>query len=199
MSPWPNGIAGLCYGGDYNPEQWPEDVWHEDVKLMNEAGVNLVTVAVFAWALIEREEGRYDFGWLDKVLDLLYSNGILVDLATATASPPPWFSQRYPETLPMAREGFRMSTGARQAFCPSSPVYRSAAVRLAEAMARHYAGHPALVLWHVHNEYGCHNPHCYCDVSAVAFRRWLQRRYNDLDVLNDAWGTAFWSQTYTAW
>ncbi|MDQ4143319.1 MAG: beta-galactosidase, partial [Actinomycetota bacterium] len=196
---WSEGVTGLCYGGDYNPEQWTKDVWHDDMTLMREAGVNLVTVGVFAWALIEREEGRYQFDWLDDVLDLLHGNAILVDLATGTASPPPWFSHKYPDTLPVTREGARLWPGARQAFCPSSEVYRAAAARLADALARRYAGHPALAMWHVHNEYGCHNAHCYCEVSAAAFRRWLQQRYNDLDRLNEAWGTAFWSQWYSEW
>jgi beta-galactosidase len=198
MKAWPE-VAGLCYGGDYNPEQWPEEVWHEDIQLMREAGVNLVTVGVFSWALLEPEEGHYEFGWLDRVLDLLNSSGILVDLATATASPPPWFSRRYPLTLPVTREGIRLWPGARQAFCPSSMDYRAAAVRVAEALAKRYAGHPALAMWHVNNEYGCHNAHCYCDASAAAFREWLQQRYQDLEDLNEAWATSFWSQRYGDW
>src|SRR5215216_3722573 len=141
----------------------------------------------------------YEFDWLDNVLDLLHGNVILVDLATATASPPPWFSHKYPDSLPVTREGNRLWPGARQAFCPSSAAYRAAAVRLVETLAARYAGHPALAMWHVHNEYGCHNAHCYCDVSAAAFRRWLQQRYDNLDRLNEAWATAFWSQRYTAW
>src|SRR2546423_14903872 len=112
---WPDRVAGICYGGDYNPEQWPEDVWAEDVALMREAGVNLVTVGVFAWAMLEPSPGRYEFGWLDRVLDLLHGGGIKVDLATATASPPPWFSRAYPESLPVDRDGRRLGTGARQA------------------------------------------------------------------------------------
>src|SRR5215211_5912339 len=199
MTAWPEGVRGLCYGADYNPEQWPEGVWHEDADLMREAGVNLVTVGVFSWALLEREEERYEFDWLDNVLDLLHGNGILVDLATATASPPPWFSHKHPDSLPVTREGNRLWPGARQAFCPSSAAYRAAAVRLVETLAARYAGHPALAMWHVHNEYGCHNAHCYCDVSAAAFRRWLQQRYENLHGLNGAWATAFWSQRYSDW
>ncbi|MGH3322347.1 MAG: beta-galactosidase [Streptosporangiaceae bacterium] len=194
---WPAG--GLSYGGDYNPEQWPEQIWHEDVRLMRETGVNLVTVGAFSWALLEPAAGAYRFGWLDRVLDLLHEGGIGVDLATATASPPPWFSRAYPRTLPVTADGRRMSPGSRQEFCPSSPEYRAAAARLAERLADRYAEHPALTAWHVNNEYACRNAHCYCDVSADAFRRWLRRRYGDLDALNDAWGTAFWSQRYGAW
>ncbi|MFY1687838.1 beta-galactosidase [Plantactinospora sp. WMMB782] len=192
-------VEGLSYGGDYNPEQWPEEVWPQDVALMREAGVNLVTVGVFAWAWLEPAPGRYDFDRLDRIMDLLHSGDIRVCLATATASPPPWFSAAHPETLPVDADGRRLSYGSRQAICASSPVYRQAALALAEQLGRRYADHPALAVWHVHNEYACHNPHCYCDVSAEAFRGWLRHRYGDLDALNAAWGTAFWSQTYTDW
>jgi len=133
------------------------------------------------------------------VLDLLAAHGIGVDLATATASPPPWFSHRYPESLPVTREGHQLWQGARQAYCPSSTAYRAASTALAAALANRYRTHPALVMWHVNNEYGCHIPECFCDVSATAFRRWLRDRYGDLDRLNEAWGTAFWSQRYSDW
>jgi beta-galactosidase len=199
MTRWPERVGGLCYGGDYNPEQWPRDVWPTDARLMREAGVNLVTVGVFSWAWLQPEEDRFDFDWLDEVLDLLHGNGILVDLATATAAPPPWFSRRHPESLPVDRQGRTLWPGSRQTFCPSSTAYRAGAVRLAESLAKRYAGHPALAMWHVHNEYGCHNGHCFCDASAEAFRAWLRRRYGDLDALNQAWGTAFWSQRYGDW
>jgi len=191
--------VALWFGGDYNPEQWPESVWPEDVRLMREAGINLATVGVFAWAWLEPAEGEYAFDRLDRILDGLHAGGISVDLATATASPPAWFSHAYPEILPVDHDGRRLTYGSRQAFCPSSPRYRQAATRLAEQLARRYHDHPALAMWHVHNEYGCHNAHCYCDVSAAAFRDWLRARYGDLDALNEAWGTAFWSQTYTDW
>ncbi len=189
----------IAFGGDYNPEQWPESTWAEDVALMQQAGVNLVTVAVFSWALIEVEPGRFTFGWLDRVLDLLHDGGIAVDLATATASPPPWFTANHPETRLVDEQGLARSFGARQGFCPSSPLYRDAAADLAGRIAERYAEHPAVVLWHINNEYGCQNWQCYCEVSADAFRRWLHGRYESLDALNDAWGTAFWSQHYTDW
>ena len=189
----------LAFGGDYNPEQWPESVWAQDVALMREAKVNLVSVGIFSWARLEPAEKEYEFGWLDRVLDLLHDNGIAVDLANASATPPPWFSRRYPDSLPVDVNGQRRWYGARQAFCPSSPDYRTASTRLTKAIGERYASHPAVAMWHVHNEYGCHNWNCYCDTSATAFRRWLRDRYRDLDTLNDAWGTAFWSQRYTDW
>jgi beta-galactosidase len=193
-------VSGLCYGGDYNPEQWPEPVWAEDAALMRQAGVNLATVGVFAWAMLEPAPGRYEFGWLDRVLDTLHAAGVAVDLATATAAPPPWFSYAHPEAMPVDAAGRRLTYGSRQTFCPSSPAYRSAALALVERLADRYAGHAALAMWHVHNEYGCHNARCYCDTTAAAFRDWLAGRYGgELAALNDAWGTAFWSQRYTAW
>lgn len=194
-----DGCPALAFGGDYNPEQWPREVWREDVALMREANVNMVSVGIFSWALIEREEGVYTFDWLDRVLDLLHENGIFVDLADATASPPPWFSHRYPESLPVSADGVRLGYGSRQAFCASNADYRRAAASLTRAIVERYAEHPAVVMWHVHNEYGCHNQPCYCDASAEAFRRWLRERYQTVDALNAAWATAFWSQHYTDW
>ncbi|GAA2868601.1 beta-galactosidase [Streptosporangium fragile] len=195
---WPRP-AGLAYGADYNPEQWPEEVWHEDVRLMREAGVNLVSVGIFSWARLQPTPTTWEFGWLDRVLDLLHEGGISVDLATATASPPPWLTRAHPEVLPIDREGRRLHHGGRQAWCPSSPIYREHSLRLTEEIATRYGGHPALVLWHVSNELGCHNARCYCDVSAAAFRGWLRERHGTLDALNAAWGTDFWSQVYSDW
>ena len=198
---WPTD--SISFGADYNAEQWPREVWDDDVALMREAGVDLVTVGVFSWALLEPEPGRYDTGWLDELMDVLHAGGIRVDLATATASPPPWLSARHPEVLPMAADGTRYAFGGRQAWCPSSPVYRRHALALVEHLAARYADHPALAMWHVSNELGCHNVHCFCDVSAEAFRGWLQGRYGTgaagLAALNDAWGTTFWSQRYGDW
>ncbi|PWR05847.1 beta-galactosidase [Micromonospora acroterricola] len=190
---------GIYFGGDYNPEQWPEQTWSEDVELMRRAGVNLVSVGIFSWALLEPTPGRFEFGWLDRVLDLLHDGGIQVDLATATASPPPWLARAYPETLPRRADGAILWPGGRQAYCPSSPMFRERSLELVRAVAGRYAEHPAVVMWHVSNELGCHNVHCYCDVSAEAFRGWLRERYGDLDRLNAAWGTAFWSQRYGDW
>ena len=192
-----DGRARLAFGGDYNPEQWPREVWDEDVRLMTRAGVDLATVGVFSWAHLEVAPGELRFAWLDDVLGRLSDAGIGIDLATATASPPPRLSSAYPEMLPVTADGTRLSPGGRQGFCPSSPVYREHALRLCRAIAERYADLPGLRLWHVGNELGCHNSTCYCDVSAEAFRAWLGERYGDVDTLNDAWGTAFWSQRYT--
>jgi beta-galactosidase len=166
---------------------------------MREAGVNLVSVGIFSWSRLEPTQGHFDFEWLDRVLDLLHEGGVQANLATATASPPPWLSHAHPEMLPVLADGVKLWHGARQHYCPSSPVYRDAARHLVEALAERYAKHPALAMWHVGNEYGCHVPACWCDVSASAFRDWLRARYHSLDSFNDAWGTSFWSQRYSAW
>ena len=147
MRPWPSDVVAL--GGDYNPEQWPREVWREDVELMQRAGVTFATVGVFSWSWLEPEPGRYEFGWLDEVLDLLHGAGVAVDLATGTASPPPWFSHQYPDSLPVRSDGARLWHGSRQAYCPSSTVFTEHAVALAEQMARRYHDHPALAMWHV--------------------------------------------------
>ncbi|MCR6689300.1 beta-galactosidase [Cellulomonas sp.] len=184
---------GVLYGGDYNPEQWPREVWREDVALMREAGVNLVTVGVFSWSVLEPEPGVLDFGWLDEVLGLLADADIAVDLATPSASAPPWLARLHPESSSVDARGVRMAVGSRNHFCPSAPAYRDAALRVARALAHRYAGHPALALWHVGNEYG---QECFCDLCADRWRAWLAARYGDVARLNDAWGTAFWSQRY---
>ncbi|MER8037909.1 beta-galactosidase [Streptomyces hydrogenans] len=192
----PKGLTRLAFGGDYNPEQWPESVWQEDVRLMREAGVTMVSVGIFSWALLEPEPGRYDFGWLDRVLDLLHAHGVRVDLGTPTVAPPAWFYRAHPEALPVTADGVRLSYGSRGAICHSSPAYREAAVRITTELARRYAGHPALALWHVHNEYGVPVSACYCDGCAAHFRRWLDGTYGSVEAVNEAWGTAFWGQRY---
>ena len=196
MRSWPT--RSLALGGDYNPEQWPEEVWRDDVQLMREAGVTFATVGVFSWSLLEPEPGRFDTAWLDRVLDLLHEADVAVDLATATASPPPWMLQLDADLLPMRVDGSRLWPGGRQAYCPSNSTYRERSLQLVEHLATRYHDHPALALWHVNNEYACHNAPCYCDQCGARFRAWLERRYADVETLNEAWGTAFWSQHYTS-
>jgi beta-galactosidase len=195
---FPHPVAGIAYGGDYNPEQWPEEVWAEDVKLMVEAGVSIVTVGVFSWGSLELDDGVYDFGWLDRVLDLLHAAGIAVDLATPTASPPIWLHQKHREILPVSRTGERYWQGGRLGWCASSPVWREYALRIVETIASRYASHPAVRMWHVSNELGGGNRHCYCDESARHFRLWLAEKYPSIDAVNDAWGTAFWGHRYSS-
>ncbi|MFF5292202.1 beta-galactosidase [Paractinoplanes globisporus] len=189
----------ITLGCDYNPEQWPAEVWAEDVALMRTAGIGLVAINVFGWSDLEPRPGEYDFKRLDRIVELLHGNGIRINLGTATASPPPWLSTRHPEVLPMAADGTLRYPGGRQAWCPSSPVFRKHAMELVEQVAQRYGGHPAVALWHISNELGCHNTLCYCEESGAAFRLWLKNRYKSIENLNTTWGTTFWSQRYGEW
>lgn len=192
-------LDALAYGGDYNPDQWPEAVWLEDARLMQEAGVNIVSLPVFSWPQLETAPGVYDWAWLDRVIEILWDAGIAIDLATATATPPSWLIRSHPEMLPCNEDGQRLEFGSRQAYCPSSPVWREHVARMTRAMAERYGQHPALALWHVSNEYGDHVSRCWCPESSAHFRRWLQQRYRTLDGLNEAWGVNVWGQRYTDW
>jgi len=198
-SPTPHDRLPLAFGGDYNPEQWPQEVWEEDVRLMREAGVTAVSLGVFSWARMEPRPGEYDWEWLDTVMGLLHAAGISVNLGTPTVVPPAWFYRAHPDALPVTREGVRLAFGSRGAICHSNPAYRSAAATITRALAERYGSHPAVVLWHVHNEYGAPVLACYCEVCAAAFRGWLRERYGTLGALNQAWGTAFWGQQYGDW
>ncbi|MGW6144164.1 beta-galactosidase [Streptomyces sp. NPDC055140] len=186
----------LLYGGDYNPEQWPEEVWADDVRLMKEAGVTSVTLGVFSWAKLEPSPGAREFGWLDRLMDLMHTHGIGVVLATPTASPPPWLGRLHPETLPRDENGQTVWWGSRQQFAHSSSAYRRHAAAITEDLAIRYGHHPALRMWHINNEYCTFD---YGDEAARAFRDWLRTKYGTLDALNEAWGTAFWSQHVETW
>ncbi|MFB7715518.1 beta-galactosidase [Streptomyces sp. NPDC056105] len=186
----------LLYGGDYNPEQWPEEVWTDDVRLMKEAGVTSVTLGVFSWAKLEPTPGKREFGWLDRLMDLMHSHDIGVVLATPTASPPPWLGRLHPETLPRDENGQTVWWGSRQQFAHSSGTYRRYAAAITEDLAIRYGHHPALRMWHINNEY-CTFDHG--DEAARAFRDWLRTKYGTLNALNEAWGTAFWSQHVQTW
>lgn len=192
---WPTD--GLSYGGDYNPEQWAPEVWREDVRLMREAGVNIVTLGVFSWGLLEPRQGEYDWGWFDEVVGLLHDAGIAIDLATPTAAPPSWLLHEHPEILPVDADGVREQPGGRLGWCASSPVFREHALRITTALAERYGKHPAVRLWHVSNELGGGNARCYCEVTAARFREWLRAEYGTVEAVNAAWGTAFWGHTFT--
>ena len=198
---WPDRPARprFGYGADYNPEQWPHQVWEEDLRLMRRAGVNIVTLGVFSWSRLQPDPHTWDFAWLDEIMDRLHENGVAVDLATATASPPAWLATAHPEILPVTRTGETVWPGARQHWRPTSPVFRRHALEVTTALAERYGRHPALAAWHVSNELGCHNVHDYSEDAATAFRAWLRERYATVDGLNRAWATDFWSQRYTDW
>lgn len=187
------------YGGDYNPEQWDESVWKDDMRLMEKAGVNYVSVNIFSWAKLQPNEDTYDFSTLDKIMDMLADHGIYADLATATAAPPAWLSRSYPQSLPVNINGTRLLPGSRQHYCPNSRDYKRLAQALVEQIAHRYRSHPALAMWHVNNEFGCHVSECYCGTCKNAFQIWLKKRYHSIDELNRSWSTDFWSQHYYEW
>ncbi|MFG1866879.1 beta-galactosidase [Micromonospora arborensis] len=188
--------AKVPFGGDYNPEQWPEDVWKQDYRLFDTARIDLVTVGVFDWALNQPAEDVYDFSLLDRIVERAGAEGRGICLATGTGAHPAWLAKAYPEVTRTDFEGRKHRFGQRHNSCPSSPVFRRLSTELARRVGRRYADSPAVVAWHVGNEYG---GACYCDLCADGFRDWLRNRYGTLDELNSAWYTTFWSHTFTDW
>jgi len=189
-------VNKILFGADYYPEQWSEDVWQEDIRLMKIYGVNTVILSVFAWAKLQPSEDEYNFEWLDRLFDLLHRNDISVILATPTAAQPAWMTRKYPDMLPVDIEGHKRKPGGRLNYCPNSTDYRRLSGNIAKKMAQRYGSHPAIILWHIHNEYGLY---CYCDHCKEAFRNWLKRNYGTLEKLNESWNTTFWSHTYYQW
>ncbi|MCL8014210.1 beta-galactosidase [Streptomyces sp. AS02] len=186
----------IPYGGDYNPEQWPQQVWDDDHRLFTQARIDTLTVGVFTWSLTQPAPDTYDFTHLDRILDRAAAENRRVCLATGTAALPPWLAKQYPEVNRTDFDGRRHRYGQRHNFCPSSPAYREHATAIAARLTERYADHPSLLAWHINNEYG---GACYCDLCAEAFREWLRAKYGTLDALNDAWWTTFWSHRYTDW
>ncbi|MFN3699145.1 MAG: beta-galactosidase, partial [Dictyoglomus sp.] len=186
----------IWYGGDYNPEQWSKDIWQEDIRLFKLANINIATVNVFSWSLLQPSEDEYDFSLLDEIIEKLYENGIYICLATSTASQPHWMSVKYPEVLPVDINGNKRSHGGRVNFCPNSKIYRYFSGKLVEKLAERYANHPAIVVWHIANEYGTY---CYCETCEKEFREWLKKKYGTLEELNKRWYTTFWGQTIYDW
>jgi beta-galactosidase len=186
----------IWHGGDYNPEQWPREVWDDDLALMQKSSFEVATIGVFSWVTIQPNEHTFDFEWLDTIIDKLHAAGRFVCLATPTAAQPAWMSQAYPDVLRSDRTGRRNHHGQRVNYCPNSPTYRRFIVQIASKIAERYAKHPAIVVWHISNEYG---GSCMCENCASAFRDWLKQRYSSLDELNQRWWTPFWSHTFTDW
>ena len=188
----------LGHGGDYNPDQWRHipGTLDEDIRLMKLAGCNLMSVGIFSWAALEPEEGHYDFDWLEDVLNRFAENGIYAFLATPSGARPAWMSARYPEVLRVRPDGGRNLHGERHNHCFTSPVYREFVRKINTALAERFGRHPAVVGWHVSNEY---NGECHCELCQAAFRDFLKETYGTLDNLNHAWWTGFWAKTYTDW
>ncbi len=184
------------FGVDYYPEHWPEERWPTDARLMQEAGINVVRLAEFAWARLEPRQGCFDFAWLDRALDVLGAHGIQAILGTPTASAPPWVMELFPDAFKVLPSGHRQTYGNRVNHCQTHLGFRERGKIITQAMADHYRDHPGVIGWQTDNEFGST---CYCPACQASFQDWLRRRYGSLDALNAAWGTVFWSHIYTAW
>ncbi len=195
---WPKLLTengrGIAFGGDYNPDQWSEETWDDDVRLMKKAGVNTVALAIFSWDRIQPQENRWDFGWLDRIIDKLGKAGIATDLASATATAPLWLYESHPEVLPRDKYGHPVNAGSRQSWSPTSPVFKEYALTLCRKLAERYGTNPYVTAWHMGNEYGWNNREDYSDNALEAFRAWCRRKYGTIGALNQAWGTTFWGQ-----
>lgn len=186
-------VNKILYGGDYNPEQWTEDIWEEDMRLFHLAHIDVVTLNVFSWAMLQPNEDTYDFTKLDKIMDIVSKNGLKVCMATSTAAHPAWMARKYPDILRVEYNGMKRSFGARHNSCPNSPSYRKYATALVEKLSQRYKDYDNIVAWHVSNEFG---GECYCDNCAKAFREWVKARYKTIDKVNEVWNTSFWSHTF---
>lgn len=189
-------IKKVLYGGDYNPEQWPEEIWEEDMRLFKLAGIDVVTLNVFSWAALQPDENTYNFEKLDKIMDLVEKNGLKVCMATSTAAHPAWMAKRHPDVLRTEFNGMKRKFGSRHNSCQNSPTYQKYSVLLAKKLAERYGKRDCIVAWHVSNEYG---GECYCENCENAFRIWLKEKYQTIENLNQAWDTAFWGHTFYDW
>ena len=189
----------FLYGVVYYPEQWPEARWDSDLARIAQTGMNVVRMGEGAWSVWEPEEGRYDFALFDRALELCLRHGLKAIMGTPTYTPPAWLTERYPEVSRVSFDGTRLTHGSRRHYNYTSPIYRQKSQAITEALAEHYQGHPAVIGWQIDNELNCHLDVSFAPSDHEAFRAWCQERYGTLDALNQAWGTAFWSQTYTAW
>lgn len=186
----------IPYGGDYNPEQWPEETWQEDMRLFRLAGIDIVTLNVFSWAALQPDETTYDFSKLDKIMELVKENGLKVCMATSTGAHPAWMAKKYPDILRVDFDGRKRKFGGRHNSCPNSPTYHKYAPRLAKKLAERYRDHDNIVAWHISNEFG---GECYCENCEKEFRVWLKKKYGTIETLNRAWNTSFWGHTFYEW
>ncbi len=186
----------ILYGGDYNPNQWPKEVWREDMRMFEDAHINSATINVFSWAKIQPAEEIYDFSELDEIVDMLSRENFSIVLATSTGAMPAWLVKRYPEVSRVDYEGRRHKFGQRHNACPNSPVFQQYSARLAAELAKRYGHNPHVACWHINNEYG---GECYCENCEKAFRVWLRKKYGTLEALNKAWNLEFWGHTVYDW
>ncbi|WP_339851107.1 beta-galactosidase [Paenibacillus sp. FSL W7-1088] len=189
-------LPKMFYGGDYNPEQWDHETHLEDLRMFQLAGIDIATINVFSWALIQPDEVTYHFEGLDQLINSLYESGVYICLATSTAAHPAWMAKKYPDVLRVDADGRKRKFGGRHNSCPNSPTYRKYSEKIADKLAERYKDHPAVLVWHISNEYG---GDCYCDNCEKAFRVYLKQRYQTLEQLNKAWNTNFWGHTFYDW
>lgn len=188
-------IHSFLHGGDYNPEQWlayPE-VLDKDLEYLVEANCNIVTLGVFSWASLEAFEGQYDFEWLVTIVDKLHDKGIYVMMATPSGARPKWLADKYQEVLRVDEKRQRQLFGARHNHCYTSSVYRKKVEEINQELAKRFANHPAIVGWHISNEFG---GECHCPLCQDAFRDWVKKRYDSIEEVNEKWYTTFWSHNY---
>jgi beta-galactosidase len=186
----------ILFGGDYNPNQWPKEIWEEDIRIFKKASINSATVNVFSWAKIQPSENCYDFEELDQIIEKLSTEGFDIVLATSTAALPAWMFKKYPEVARTDYDGRHHKFGQRHNACPNSLVYQKYAERLATKLAERYGENPQVTCWHINNEYG---GECYCDNCEKAFRVWLKDKYQTIEALNKAWNMEFWGHTVYEW
>lgn len=186
---------GVCY----YPEHWPEDLWADDFRRMKGLGFSVIRVAEFAWTIFEPVEGTFSFDLFDRAIALAHEHGLKVILGTPTATPPAWLTHKYPEVLNVTQTGVQHQHGMRRHYNYNAPVYRELSARIVRKLADHYGQNPAVIGWQIDNELNCEVNVFYSAADQAAFRVWLKEKYGSLDELNRAWGTVFWSQTYTDW
>lgn len=189
-------IDRILYGGDYNPEQWPEEVWEEDIRLIKKAHINIVTLNTFSWAALQPSESSYCFEKLDTIMDFVRKNGLKVCMATSTGAHPAWMARKHPDILRTDFNGIKRKFGGRHNSCPNSPSYRKYAERLAGMLAKRYKDYENIVAWHISNEFG---GECYCENCERAFRKWLKKRFGTVEEMNRVFHTSFWGHTFYDW
>lgn len=189
-------LRSFVHGGDYNPEQWLDrpDILEEDVRLMKKAGINSASLGIFSWSVYEPSEGEFHFDWMEAIIQRLYENGIYTVLSTPSGARPAWLDETYPEALRVSRTGLRARHGGRHNHCMTSPLYREKVSILDRKLAERFGSHPGVILYHISNEF---SGECFCPLCIRKFRAYLADQYDhDIDKLNAAWWTRFWSHTY---
>ncbi len=181
----------------YYPEAWNPNQWDRDFKKMAEMGFEFTHMAEFAWAQMEPSEGKYDFAWLDKAVELAAKNNLKVIMCTPSATPPVWLVRKYPEVLVQKSDGQYTDHGTRTHCSWSSPTYQKLLTNLVTAMAKHYGNDKRIWGWQLDNEPSHYGTSDYGAAVQTNFRKWLEKKYKTIDNLNNAWGTAFWSGVYS--